>query len=386
LPYQDLDLQSLEVADAARAAVPEELARRHQVLPLASAGGRLTLAVADPTDLMAVDDVSLAARMPVDCVVAPAGQIREAIGVVYGPGGGAFADLALEPELEDGVADDPAYDPGAALDVQSVDFSVFAPASVAPGTDFLVECWAYLRRERGEVLEIAGRGGKRVELISQGPVRVPVHTELTVLLRLDGFALPRPRAVMFWGGSYVNAVFPVHAPPGLAAGAHLGEITVLRGGLRLATVHFELTVGGADAGRAPVPAVRPEPVTTAFASYASADRDEVLRRVQGIVAAGVDVFLDVLSLRAGDDWEQRLHDNIRSRDVFYLFWSRAARDSAWVDKEWRYALAQRGIGYIHPVPLADPREVPPPTELASRHFNDVLLACLASARLGGVAG
>ena len=36
------------------------------------------------------------------------------------------------------------------------------------------------------------------------------------------------------------------------------------------------------------------------------------------------------------------------------------------------ALATRGLDYIHPVPFADPRRVPPPRELgASKHFNDL---------------
>ena len=34
----------------------------------------------------------------------------------------------------------------------------------------------------------------------------------------------------------------------------------------------------------------------------------------------------------------------------------------------------RGLKYIDPVPLVDPRDSPPPKELASLHFNDVYLA------------
>jgi hypothetical protein len=124
--------------------------------------------------------------------------------------------------------------------------------------------------------------------------------------------------------------------------------------------------------------VREERVMSAFASYATQDRAEVLRRVQGIEAAGVQVFMDVLSLRAGQDWERRILENIRQNDVFYLFWSVPASRSEWVEKEWRLALKERGLGYIHPVPLADPVEAPPPPELASRHFNDLILACLRS--------
>jgi hypothetical protein len=86
----------------------------------------------------------------------------------------------------------------------------------------------------------------------------------------------------------------------------------------------------------------------------------------------------MVSLHTGQDWQQQLLDNIRSRDIFYLFWSVAASQSAWVDREWRYALLEKGLDYIHPIPLEDPRLAPPPVELASKHFNDLILACMKS--------
>jgi hypothetical protein len=66
---------------------------------------------------------------------------------------------------------------------------------------------------------------------------------------------------------------------------------------------------------------------------------------------------------------------IDSSDVLYLFWSKYAKQSSWVEKEWRYGLTHKGIDFIDPVPLADPRKVPPPKELADvEHFNDWTLA------------
>jgi hypothetical protein len=54
-----------------------------------------------------------------------------------------------------------------------------------------------------------------------------------------------------------------------------------------------------------------------------------------------------------------------------LFWSRHAQHSNWVEQEWRYGFRQKGLGFIDPVPLVDPRKAPPPAELAEhKHFND----------------
>ena len=88
---------------------------------------------------------------------------------------------------------------------------------------------------------------------------------------------------------------------------------------------------------------------------------------------GVDVFLDVLSLRAGQMWEQELMKNIKDRDIFYLFWSPQARESKYVEREWKFALKKRGLDFIHPIPLTDPEDAPPPPELKDLHFRDIYL-------------
>ncbi len=94
----------------------------------------------------------------------------------------------------------------------------------------------------------------------------------------------------------------------------------------------------------------------------------------------LDVFVDLLSLRRGERWQDRLEAEIERRDVFYLFWSRAASTSEWVDREWRMALAMRGVDYVDPIPLVSPKEVPPPRELAELHFDDWMLAFIRGAR------
>jgi len=258
-----------------------------------------------------------------------------------------------------------------------VDFSVFAPPLISPGRSFVLEVWAYLRTQRDEMLARASLA-ERVERGTRGPVAVTRETELTLVLRLDGFVVPENQDTIVWQGEATNVPFVVEAPPQLARGSYPGQVSIMHCGMLLSRLVFDLVVG-APAGAV---GVRQERVSSAFASYAREDQAEVFRRVQGIQAAGVTVFVDVLSLRAGQDWELRIVDSIRQSDVFYLFWSVHASQSQWVAKEWRLALEERGIDYIHPIPLADPSEAPPPQELASRHFNDLVLACLKSQAVG----
>ena len=110
-------------------------------------------------------------------------------------------------------------------------------------------------------------------------------------------------------------------------------------------------------------------------SFASQDRQRVARIIQGMRKArpDIDIFFDVDSLRSGDDWKQALWREIDKRDVLFLCWSEYARESKWVDAEWRYAYKSKGPEYIEPVPIDPPSKCPPPEELAKKHFNDNLL-------------
>lgn len=261
-----------------------------------------------------------------------------------------------------------------------VDFSVYAPSHVQPGSSFLLNVWAFLPEQRAEMLERAIGPNHRIEVGSRGGILLPSETPLLLRLRLDSFTVDNPIEPFTWHGQVTNVSFLVSAPAQISPGAHHGEVQLLEGGMLTARFYFEIVVTGANAvGATPSPSqpeLRAEWVRSAFASYASHDRDKVVQRVQGITAAGVKVFLDVASLRTGHEWEKQLFHAIDSADVFYLFWSSFARASKNVEKEWRTALEKKGLAFIHPIPIEDPRKAQPPDELSSLHFNDIYLAIL----------
>ncbi len=120
--------------------------------------------------------------------------------------------------------------------------------------------------------------------------------------------------------------------------------------------------------------------TTAFASYASEDRATVLRCIAGLTKAAphLDVFIDVASIRSGEDWQRKLFSVIATSDIFYLFWSAAASKSEWVEREWRTALAKRGLKFIDPFPLVSPELIPPPQPLSSLHFGSIFQQLIQS--------
>ncbi|MBN9199642.1 MAG: type II/IV secretion system protein [Microbacterium ginsengisoli] len=75
-----LDLAAVTIDPAVLALVPSSLCRRFQLLPIERSAHRLTVGVVDPTDLVALDDVSTATGLVVDPVVVA----RDALQTVFG--------------------------------------------------------------------------------------------------------------------------------------------------------------------------------------------------------------------------------------------------------------------------------------------------------------
>jgi type IV pilus assembly protein PilB len=77
LPF--VDLTEFPVEQTAVALAPGPLLRRHNVLPIARDGDRLLLAMSDPRDVLAVDDIRAAVRLQVRPVVAERSDLAAAI-------------------------------------------------------------------------------------------------------------------------------------------------------------------------------------------------------------------------------------------------------------------------------------------------------------------
>ena len=83
--------------------VPAQIAKKYEVLPVKRTGNALTLAMADPTNVFALDDVAFMTNFQVLPVVASQGAIRQAIERLYEPQASAFTDVisAMEGEVPD---------------------------------------------------------------------------------------------------------------------------------------------------------------------------------------------------------------------------------------------------------------------------------------------
>ena len=82
IPSVNLDLFNID--PAVIGLIPQEVAQKHSVLPLSRVGATLTLAMVDPTNVFALDDVKFMTGLNVEPVVVAEGSVQQAIAKYYG--------------------------------------------------------------------------------------------------------------------------------------------------------------------------------------------------------------------------------------------------------------------------------------------------------------
>src|SRR6266403_102883 len=85
----DVDTETLRL-------VPAQIARKYEILPVKRIGGTLTLAMADPTNVFALDDIAFMTSLQILPVVAPQATIRKAIEKHYEDGQVSMNEMLTE--------------------------------------------------------------------------------------------------------------------------------------------------------------------------------------------------------------------------------------------------------------------------------------------------
>src|SRR5919198_1038318 len=79
-----INLQYFELDPSVTKLIPEETARKHQILPLSRVGASLTIAMVDPTNVFAMDDIKFMTGFNIEPVVASESSIADGIEKAYG--------------------------------------------------------------------------------------------------------------------------------------------------------------------------------------------------------------------------------------------------------------------------------------------------------------
>ena len=74
----------MEIDEAVIKIIPADIARKYTILPVSKTGATITVAMIDPTNVFAMDDVKFMTGYKVEPVVASETAIRDAIDRYYG--------------------------------------------------------------------------------------------------------------------------------------------------------------------------------------------------------------------------------------------------------------------------------------------------------------
>jgi TIR domain/Caspase domain len=245
---------------------------------------------------------------------------------------------------------------GSLLIDDNVKFTAFRPAILVPGKWRRMMVFMHLD-DALTLTEMETRARQVLSVDSYGSViiresdeyrdgvdtRLPIVQEdqITLIPEVPGIRFNPPRRSFSWAaGLRMHAEsFFIYAPSSLTDQSARGRISVFFKRLLLAEIALDLRVAKDSApneeGWAKGTDQRFRKV---FPSYSINDV-EVVEAMEQFQTTGSDYLRNVLKMRSGQQWSEGLPATIADADVFQLFWSRNAAQSAQVEREWRQAIA-----------------------------------------------
>jgi hypothetical protein len=274
------------------------------------------------------------------------------------------------------------------LPEENVQFTVYRPATLMPGRWHRMLVFTHLDEDphqspeqttpAQEVTERAQRiladeleNYRQLAADSQFPI--PRESEITLVPDVPQITFNPARRSFVWAADLRvhDESFLLRAPSELAGSLARGRLSIFLGHLLLADVPINFRVESPASSQ---PLSEPKwtqssarPFRKVFASYSHHDAQIVEAMEHHIKALGYDYLRDVVHLRSGQAWDDRLLGMIKDADIFQLFWSSNSARSDYVEREWRYALALSRQAFIRPafweVPMPSP-----PQPLQGLHF------------------
>ncbi len=253
--------------------------------------------------------------------------------------------------------------------LNNVEFTAITSKNIEKGKRYLLRVAMYIKGKDEIVKQIIEEFDEEIQKISKSSFKIQNGKKITLKLFTTDFPFEELEDSIIWNKEETDFSFVFKVPENYENDNILFYIKILVEDVLVGKIQFLVKLKEDKIQNINLEINK---VKKAFISYASQNRNEVLTCIQGMqkVCPDIDFFLDVLKLRSGNHWEEKLWEEIKSSDIFYLFWSTYAKESPWVEKELECALKAKGLNFIEPVPLEPPTKCPPPKSLESLHFND----------------
>jgi hypothetical protein len=260
--------------------------------------------------------------------------------------------------------------------------SLFSVHEASPGDDILIQVFTHYLEKTQEAFKLAKEFDAESSLRQSKTLDVEVKKEsiLTFELEINDISINDPIQQLKWKGVTESVQFIITIPDSYARQSLIGKVRVSLDNVPIGHFCFKIGISVLSVQKKDIGQINFPPMKNyryAFISYASKDRAEVLRRVQMLDIMKIRYFQDLLSLNPGDQWGKELFRQIDNADVFFLFWSSAARDSEWVLKEVEYAINRKKGNNDNPPEIysviLESTFVEPPESLKHLHFNDKMV-------------
>ena len=272
---------------------------------------------------------------------------------------------------------------------ENVQFTVFRRSAIQPEHWYPLLVFAHLADRRSDappdepdpIEEVQAQArqllgddmGKFRSATEDSGYPVAREGELRFVPHMEGVTFNPPERRFLWTESVHREDFRLRADKSMDGHVARGAVSVFYGNLLLAEVQLSIKVDRKSA-ESHQEETHARPYRRIFASYSHRDTAIVEEFESHAVATGDRYLRDVVTLRAGEVWDQRLLEIIKQADVFQLFWSWNALSSPLVREEWRQALALNRPHFVRPVyweePLPEQAGLPP-VELRRLHFQRV---------------
>jgi hypothetical protein len=262
-----------------------------------------------------------------------------------------------------------------------VDCSVFAPPSAPAGKTIFVQVFLHAPEQMDKAEEIATKIDQGSRLRSIATLQTEVTRGQRLAITLDCLELDPDVAhrEIVWRGHPQAVSFRVAIPRGARHGQEFFPIVrVSIEGVPVGFLEFAIACRDEPIGEADGSGKDARRYRYAFLSHASQDRKEVTKFARALSAARIGFFQDILSLEPGEEWEERLFEEIDRCDVFYLFWSEHAAASEMVQREAEHAhqrasRSRAKVPDITPIRLDGsslPKHPPHSAWMEKIHFDD----------------
>ncbi len=262
-------------------------------------------------------------------------------------------------------------------------FSAFPPRALEPGVPQPLRVYLHLAAALAEIeADAKAHLGPQADDFrrreAREKTRLAEGTEVLLVPSGPGLAFAPPSLRLAWSPPWQKAEFQVQSDASRAGQVAQGSIACYAGPLLIAQIPLPIVIRSADDTYVPLPqpgAVSAKLYQAIFASYSHDDTVLVEALEKAYKALGMDYLRDVMTLKPGQSWSHQLLRLIEDADIFQLFWSHAASQSAYVEQEWRKALEirhRKSEAFIRPICWQDPKPRIP-RELSSLHFAQVEL-------------